>query len=126
MHIDGLLYSIPWIAVLLYSLYRLFPGIPRTQITLLFIVKVIFTFALQWIYTYHFTDRSTADIYRFFDDGIILNALAFEDPALFFKIIFGLNGGMEAQAVFEQMNSWIKPFDSGFYNDNHIMTTPPQ
>lgn len=121
MQLEGLLFSIPWIAVMMYSLFRLFPSISRTQLILLFSIKILFTFLLQAIYTYHFEDRSVADIYRFFDDGIILNQVFWDDPKLFLKIVVGLDGGAQAQMVFESMNSWIKPFDSGFYNDNHIM-----
>ncbi|MBT3648426.1 MAG: hypothetical protein HN542_09325 [Flavobacteriales bacterium] len=121
MQVDGLLISIPWIAAMLFLLFRFFPSISRTQIIVLFSIKVVFTFLLQAVYTYHFDDRSTADIYRFFDDEIILNQVFGENPSLFMKIILGVDGGADAQSVFEKMNSWIKPFDSGFYNDNHIM-----
>ncbi|MDP4933607.1 MAG: hypothetical protein NWR30_02750 [Salibacteraceae bacterium] len=41
------------------------------------VMKVIGTYFQQALYTYYYTDRSTADIYRFFDDGVLLKEVFF-------------------------------------------------
>jgi len=90
---------------------------------MIFTFKILGTFILQALYTFHYRDRSTADIYRFFDDGILFNRIARSSPTDFFKILFNyydVSDGFRTK-YFEQMNTWIKPFDSGLYNDNILM-----
>ena len=47
----------------------------------------------------------------------------YENPIHFFKIIFNVYSDQEAFRLlcFEQMNTWIKPFDSGMNKDNHFI-----
>ncbi|MDP4687970.1 MAG: hypothetical protein NWQ55_12385 [Salibacteraceae bacterium] len=88
------------------------------------VMKVIGTYFQQALYTYYYTDRSTADIYRFFDDGVLLKEVFFfKSKSDFFSIMFNIRTDNTHfhHSYFEKMNAWIKPFESGFYNDNHIM-----
>lgn len=127
MHLEGILFTIPWmlilLAVLLRSRFLRLPKVRGTALVSLFTIKVMATFALQALYTYYYTDRSTADIYRFFDDGIILHHILGENPTDFFRIMAGWYDKSLGftEAYFDRMNAWIKPFDTGFYNDNHFM-----
>jgi hypothetical protein len=123
VQIEGIIFSGIWYLIFIWFLLKWRGGMSSTRILGLFTAKVLGTFALQWLFTYYYTDRSTADIYRFFDDGILLNQVFYENPIHFFKIIFNLYSDQEAFRLlyFEQMNAWIKPFDSGIYNDNHFM-----
>ena len=91
-------------------------------ILLALLIKLVAAFSVQAIYTYYYTDRSTADIYRFFDDGLILRDIALESPLDFLRIMTGFYPE-EAfrEQYFDRMNAWIKPFETGFYNDNHTM-----
>jgi hypothetical protein len=86
-------------------------------------MKVLGTYFQQALYTYYYTDRSTADIYRFFDDGVLLKEVFFKSKSDFFSIMFNIrtDNAHFHDSYFEKMNAWIKPFESGFYNDNHIM-----
>lgn len=123
VQIEGILLGAVWFAFLLYVLLRTSKAYPRTLIVVLFSTKVIAAFLLQALFTYYYTDRSTADIYRFFDDGMILREALFVHPPDFLRMIFGL--GMDDPSLrssyFEVMNAWIKPFDAGLYNDNHFI-----
>lgn len=98
-------------------------GLRASLFGILFMIKIAGTFTLQILYTYYYKDRSTADIFRFFDDGIILHDIAYSSPIDFIKIFF--NQFKESDGFrslyFEQMNTWIKPFESGLYNDNIFM-----
>ena len=123
MQIEGIVLSLIWYMILLWLLLKHRGGFSNTILILLFTSKIVGTFALQGLFTYYYTERSTADIFRFFDDGLILNGLFFSNPADFFKIMFNTyseHAGFDA-LYFEKMNSWIKPDDSAFYNDNHFM-----
>jgi hypothetical protein len=119
--------SIPWIIIALGLIVGLkslrVNGVSNTLLTALFMAKILGAFALQWIYTFFYTERSTADIYRFFDDGLILSSLVNNSASDYFRIMLGLyDEGMNYYGrLFETMNCWLKPFESGFYKDNHFM-----
>lgn len=123
VQIEGILLATVWFAFLLYVLMRSSSMYSSRLILLLFSFKVIGAFALQAIFTYYYTDRSTADIFRFFDDGMILRDAMFTHPIDFFRMLFGWNADDPNLRIhyFERMNAWIKPFDAGLYNDNHFM-----
>lgn len=109
--------------ILLWLLLKHKGAFSNTHIALLFTAKIAGTFALQWLFTYYYTERSTADIYRFFDDGIMLNEVFFTNPYDYLKILsntYSDDSGFNA-LYFEKMNAWIKPDDSAFYNDNRFM-----
>lgn len=124
MSVIGILLAIPWFFIMLALILKLktfrINGVSNTIITALFTWKIIGAFSLQVLYTFYYSDRSTSDPYRFFDDGLILHDIASESPLDFWKIIFGLYDDLGAyrDLYFDQMNSWIKPFDTLFYNDN--------
>lgn len=123
VQIEGILLATVWFAFLLYVLMRSSSTYSSKFILMLFSIKVIGAFALQAIFTYYYTDRSTADIYRFFDDGMILRDTMFTHPTDFFRMLFGWKVDDPNLRIhyFERMNAWIRPFDAGLYNDNHFM-----
>lgn len=123
MQIEGIGLGILWYLILLWLLLRSKGGFSGAHITSLFTAKVLGTFALQWVFTYYYSDRTTADIYRFFDDGIILNTVFHDQPLDYLKIIFNTyhEKDLYRSMYFEPMNAWIKPNDSAFYNDNHFL-----
>lgn len=98
-------------------------GFSKLVLMIALTVKVAGNYLQQALYTYYYTDRSTSDIYRFFDDGVILKRVLFQSPKDFFQILFSwnINNDHFKGLYFDKMNSWIKPFESGFYNDNHFM-----
>ncbi len=127
MHFTGILLSLLWAMALMFVLLKWLQkqetsAISRRWIGLFFFIKLLACFALQALYTYYYTDRSTADIYRFFDDGLILRDIAASSPSDFFKIMVGIypEEAFKSQ-YFEQMNAWIKPHEAGFYNDNRTL-----
>lgn len=78
---------------------------------------------LALLYTYYYTDRSTGDIFRFYDDGLILKQIFFDNPADFLRIMTGIgDGSADFRArYFDQMNTWIKPYGGYYFNDNRTM-----
>lgn len=123
MEAIGIVYACVTAVLFGWWLKRTFKTFDQRIILLAWGIKVLGTFTLLALFTFYYTDRSTSDIHRFFDDGLLLNAIAFEEPGDFFRILFGWNidqAGFRT-AYFEHFNAWIKPHDSGFYNDNHVM-----
>lgn len=127
MEWTGILLSLPWIAVAVFILQRwtIRLGLSARDYRWLLgclAAKLIGSFVLQGLYTYYYTDRTTADIYRFFDDGMILRDIAFTSPRDFLSIMIGIYPEeLFRVEYFEQMNSWIKPYEQSSYNDNHTM-----
>ncbi|MGZ4034336.1 MAG: hypothetical protein ACXVP4_05690, partial [Bacteroidia bacterium] len=56
----------------------------------IFILKIVFGLILWAIYTFYYTNRSTADIYKYFDDSKIVFDTLKTNPTHFFKMLFGI------------------------------------
>ncbi|NLN72728.1 MAG: hypothetical protein GX140_00620, partial [Bacteroidales bacterium] len=76
----GLFYAlilsfILWVVVRNHSFFRL-DGIRNEAMRKVFLLKLFAAFCFYAVYTYYYTDRSTSDIYKYFDDATIMyNAL---------------------------------------------------
>ena len=65
------------------------------------------------IYTFYYTERITADIYKYFDDSAILFNSLKSHPIDFFKMISGIHDGTpEIIKYYDQMNFWQNDKDS--------------
>ncbi|MBL0330218.1 MAG: hypothetical protein IPP64_12550 [Bacteroidetes bacterium] len=97
-------------------------GISKRMFSLLFILKVIFGVSLWAIYTFYYTDRATADIYKYFDDSeVIFNTLK-TNPIDYFKLLFGIGNNTPAfDHYYTEMNYWARKVDSSIYNDSHTI-----
>ena len=67
------------------------PGLPKYTAQLVFLLKFGAGLSLTWIYTNYYTDRSTADLYKLFDDSKFMYEAIFDKPKDFFKMISGLD-----------------------------------
>lgn len=106
-----------------WVIVRLFHDFNKVFLIIAWAWKVAGTIALVLIFTYYYSDRTTSDIYRFFDDGLVLKSIALEQPDVFLEIFLNTYNDTPAFRAnyLNQMNAWIKPYETGFYNDNHIM-----
>jgi hypothetical protein len=89
-------------------------------ISLVFVFKVAAGCLLGLIYTYYYTDRSTADTFKFFDDGNILFGALSKNPKHFFEMLTGINSDSpELTPYYERMNAWYNI--DVLFNDNHTL-----
>ncbi len=99
--------------------YRFFAlgGVPVSLTRWIFLLKIAAGITLGIIYTRYYTDRKTADIFKYFDDsGIIFNTL-FTNPWDFFRMLTGIDSGnTDLQQYYERMTSWNN--SDNIYNDN--------
>lgn len=97
-------------------------GISKRTFSILFLLKLLFGFALWAIYTFYYTDRATADIYKYFDDSkVIFNTLK-TNPTDYFKMLFGIGNNTPAfDHYYAEMNYWARKVDSSIYNDSHTI-----
>lgn len=79
-------------------------------------------FLLYLIYTYYYTDRSTADIWKYYDDGMVMFSALREHPIDYFKMLFGvMNDTPHFQPYYDEMNHWYRPYGSSIANDTHTI-----
>lgn len=78
---------------------------------------------MVWVvYTYYYTERSTADPFRFFDDAKIMHEALFEDPGSYLRMMFGYdvdNPRLDKYIV--KMFNWDKEYNYLLYNDSRTM-----
>lgn len=97
-------------------------GITKKSSVALFNLKVLAGLVLALIYTFYYTDKASADIYKYFLDGEIIYNLLSTDPLAYFQIIFGINtDSTNIQEVLDTTKYWYKPYSSPFYNDNRTI-----
>ena len=97
-------------------------GIHRIHLVYLFILKVIVGIALYLIYSYYYTDKSKADIFRYFQDSEALFNLFFTDHKAFWGNLLGISSDFDHGGKYaSQMNNWMLPYNNSMYNDNQII-----
>jgi len=98
------------------------PGIGRKWLVALFLAKIAGGFALFFIYSYYYTPRSACDIFNYFDDGLIIHNVLFQNPTDYLKIMTGIGASSpDLMTYYDTCNFWLKKFDYGLPNDNHIV-----
>ena len=94
----------------------------RFELSLLYSLKVLAGVAVYFLYTYHYTERSDADIYKYFDDALILNKLAYSDFWIYLEFFFGVENYDTASVLCrEEMLYWDRPHNYGLLNDNRTI-----
>ncbi|MCG3164953.1 MAG: hypothetical protein POELPBGB_00713 [Bacteroidia bacterium] len=97
-------------------------GISRRAIQGVFILKILFGILLYLVYTFYYTDRSTADIYKYFDDSKVMFDSLFINPKDYFQMLLGIhNDTPYFDTYYNQMNHWYREYDSNLYNDSHTI-----
>lgn len=97
-------------------------GIKPYSFVSIFTIKVMAGVMLYLIYTYYYTDRSEADIYRFYDDSEALYQLIFTNLREFLANFFGFASDFNSGGKYAHlMNNWMLPYDNPMYNDNRIV-----
>jgi len=125
------------IAIILFILYFLLflfalkknpffrkSGISFNWLSLLFSFKILASILLVLIYTYYYTDRSKADIYKYFDDGNTIYQSLFEHPKSFLKIFTGIRlerTNEEINNILIKTHHFDKSGAGYFESNNHLI-----
>ncbi|MFN5443408.1 MAG: hypothetical protein ACK48V_04190, partial [Crocinitomicaceae bacterium] len=76
--------------------------------------------SVWYIYTYYFSNTSLNDIYKYFNDGKILNDSFIKNPIETLKFI--INGKSDEIRIFtSKLQYWTKPNQYGLLNDNQTI-----
>src|SRR5580700_8223423 len=96
-----------------FSVENISPNI----ISFVFFIKVLAGCSLGLLYTHYYKDRSTADTFKFFDDGEIMFNQLFHHPKYFFEMLTGINGNdPDLNSYYNAMNAWNNK--DVMFNDN--------
>ena len=126
-----------WFAMLLWAIIKLpffqKSGVKPLALSFVFALKVLAGIGLTLVYTYYYPDRSTADIYKYFDDAQIIASTLPEHPKLYAELISGINDNdPQLESYVKQMKNWSAHSDQWFsytqtrnfniFNSNRIIT----
>ena len=125
-YVEGTVLTLAFMAFFLFligkmSFFRI-GNIPIRWFQGAFVLKVFSGFLLYLIYTYYYTDRSTSDIWKYYDDAMVMYSTLHQAPADFFKMLFGIgNNTPHFEQYYDQMNHWYRPHGSSVANDTHTI-----
>jgi hypothetical protein len=120
-----LLLPILILVLLVYLIYRLdffrLDGLPAWASPVLFLIKLCFGFALWAVYTFYYTDRSTSDIYKFYNDAHYVHLAYSENKAAFTGLMTGSEDS-SLKVYTDQMKNWERNFNKAVpFNENRFM-----
>jgi hypothetical protein len=88
-----------------------------------FVLKICSSFVMYAIYSYYYTDRGTADIFKYYDDANILYKQLFhKSPLSYIQLLLGIN--QDSPIIYnalQETNFWYKPREFNIYNDNRTI-----
>jgi len=113
----------------LWGIFRLidkwsfFKNAPFSAMSLKFAfsLKVVAGGVLVLLYTFYYTDRQTADVFKYYDDGEVLCCVAKTHPLDFVKVMVGIEDDFLKERYLDKMSYWYRPYDHGLRNDNRIV-----
>jgi hypothetical protein len=118
----SLLYILLFLFLIRKSRFFKIEGLSFGFLSFAFILKMVFGILLMLIYSRYYTDRSTADVFKYFDDGKIMYESLFSNPLHFLQMFSGINADAEyLMPYYNEMNFWFKEYDYGIYNDNRTV-----
>jgi hypothetical protein len=117
------LYLVIFLIIIRKSRFFKDSDLPGYWFTGVFLMKVAAGTFLAFIYTYYYSDRQTADIYKYFDDSRIMYDALWNKPADFFRMLFGVENDNQYfnTEYYNHMNNWFRKYESNIYNDSHTI-----
>ncbi|HET6993221.1 MAG TPA: hypothetical protein VFJ43_17940, partial [Bacteroidia bacterium] len=113
--------------IIFYSIYKLkffqLEGSGKWTPSLFFLLKIFAGVALYIIYTKYYTDRSTSDIWKYFDDSKVMYDALPSHPGDYFKMLIGIGDSAPEieMKYYHTMLHWYRLFDNNLLNDAHIV-----
>lgn len=125
---SGILLAIGYTALLLYFMRRIpffskAEGLPFSGVAGLFLLKILAGTALWAIYTWVYTVRADADIFKYFDDSAVMFSALADRPLDFVKMLFSFSNDNAYfdERYYKVMNHWYREYESNMHNDAHTI-----
>ncbi|MGD0710768.1 MAG: hypothetical protein ABR968_06260 [Bacteroidales bacterium] len=118
-----LLYTLVFIVILWKIPFFRAEGLSRKTTSIIFIIKILAGIAMSLIYIYYYTDRRTADIFKYFDDSKVMYDALYKKPLDFFSMMTGIgnNSAYFDAHYYKVMNNWYRVYESNIYNESHTI-----
>ncbi len=124
----GILLAIGYTALLLFFMRRIpfyarVPGLSMRLVAGLFLLKVAAGTLLWALYTWLYTDRATADIFKYFDDSAVMFNAMLDRPGDFLRMLFSVGNDTPwfDEQYYRKMNHWYRQWESNLHNDAHTI-----
>jgi hypothetical protein len=124
----GILLAIGYAALLLYFMRRMpfyaaVPGLPMRGVAGLFLLKIAAGVALWAVYTWVYTDRIHADVFKYFDDSAVMYDALWSRPGDYLRMLFsvGNDNTYFDERYYRVMNHWYREYESNLANDAHTI-----
>ena len=98
-------------------------GISKAEIIFGVCIQFFASYLLYIVYTQYYIERYTADIFKFYDDSLVLHQLFFDKPLDFIKILIGFdisNNQLLINPLIE-MNHWDSSYKSSVMNESRLI-----
>ncbi|MCW8897572.1 MAG: hypothetical protein OQJ96_12215 [Flavobacteriales bacterium] len=97
--------------------------IPTYWIIIIFGIKIILSILITLIYTYYYSDRAVADIFKYFDDSKIMFDALKTNVLDYTQMVLGLdlNSAYFHEHYYSKMHYWNRVNNSNFLSDTHVM-----
>jgi len=102
------------------SAFFQFGSLPKTYSYVALMLKVSAGIALWLVYSYFYSERMNADIYKYFDDAAHLFKSTQNDWSLRFKVLTGFQNDLEMKSLLADTNFWDSNSEL-FFNDNRTL-----
>ena len=111
-----------FILIYKWKIFRI-EGLPKKDIAVAFFIKLLAALTLIWFYSSYYKDRHNSDIFKYFDDSLILTKSFFTNPKDFFSMLFGLEGNSDYlhQKYLINMNHWDSSYESTIFNESRLV-----
>lgn len=88
-------------------------GISRHWVLIAWLLKAAAGLALFLLYTNYYPERNKADIFRFYDDGLIMHSVVHDDPLCYLSMLSSI-GDQRSEAIdtYMRMDNWY-PSEGG-------------
>lgn len=124
----GIILALGYTALLLFVMRRMpfytsIPGLPMRAVAGLFILKILAGTALWAVYTWVYTDRMHADVFKFFDDSAVMFSALPDRPMDLLRMLFsvGNDNAYFDERYYKVMNHWYREYESNLANDAHTI-----
>ncbi|MCQ2959731.1 MAG: hypothetical protein MJ198_06020 [Bacteroidales bacterium] len=104
-----------------HSIFKI-QGLSQWILPSIFFCKILSSAILHFIYTNYYPDRSTADIFKYFDDAVVLFDSIHHSVPDFLKILFGIH--CETPDMFHYFidtNHWTRMYEYAPFLDNRLI-----
>jgi len=115
-------YTLLFIFIILKLPFFKLKGVNNKTLPAILLIKIAAGVFMSFIYTHYYSDRQTADIFKYFDDSKVMYNALFTHPFDYFRMLFGFeNDSPHFDLYYKQMNNWYRVYESNIYNDSHTI-----